>query len=242
MSKYRIVPYKLGSKSAKLLADEMTLLAGYKVWSGRPKPKRKNILWGSSSFETTTLQPTAAINIAKNKLSTFQKLKEAGVSIPEFTTDKAEAERWVNAGVKVLARQMLNASSGKGIVICDKLPVVDAPLYVKYVPKKKEFRVHVVNGVAVDMQQKRRRRETESNDMIRNLDNGWVFTRNDIVEPEGLRDLGIKAVQALGLLFGAVDIIYNERRNALYVLEVNTAPGLCPSTAKSYAKAFIDMA
>jgi glutathione synthase/RimK-type ligase-like ATP-grasp enzyme len=42
---------------------------------------------------------------------------------------------------------------------------------------------------------------------------------------------------ALGLDFGAVDIIQDDGGN-FYVLEVNTAPGLEGQTIKSYAEGF----
>jgi glutathione synthase/RimK-type ligase-like ATP-grasp enzyme len=240
--KLRIVPYKLGSKSAKMLADDLTATLGYKVWAGNPKPRQMNLLWGADVQIPNTPQSRESISIARNKLYTFNKLKEAGVSIPDFTTSKVTAQTWINERHTVFARQSLTASGGYGIVISNTTnPLPEAPLYVKYMKKKKEFRVHVFNGQAIDVQEKRRRSGDDSTDMIRNLDNGWVFCREDIVEPTELRALGVKATQALGLLFGAVDIIYNERYNTLYVLEVNTAPGLSPTTSKKYANSILSM-
>ena len=72
---------------------------------------------------------------------------------------------------------------------------------------------------------------------VRNLANGWVFCRDNVVEPDGLRDAAVSACAALGLDFGAVDIIWNERENKCYVLEVNTAPGLQGTTLENYANA-----
>jgi glutathione synthase/RimK-type ligase-like ATP-grasp enzyme len=46
------------------------------------------------------------------------------------------------------------------------------------------------------------------------------------------------AVAALGLDFGGVDVIWNERRQMAYVLEVNTACGLEGQTVNDYAEAF----
>ena len=49
-----------------------------------------------------------------------------------------------------------------------------------------------------------------------------------------LRTTAEHAVEALGLDFGAVDIMYHE--NTFYVLEVNTAPGLTRTrTLEAYA-------
>ena len=49
-----------------------------------------------------------------------------------------------------------------------------------------------------------------------------------------------KAVAALGLDFGAVDVIYNEKYGRAYVLEVNTAPGLGEGIAIMYARVFME--
>jgi hypothetical protein len=116
--------------------------------------------------------------------------------------------------------------------INDQLDVGRANTYdyvMQYLIKKKEYRVHSFCGQTVRIQQKRRKRGVEQNDAIRNLANGWVFCNIKNSEwctlPEGLSALGVKAVQALGLDFGAADII-QDKHGKLYVLEVNTAPGL----------------
>jgi hypothetical protein len=42
----------------------------------------------------------------------------------------------------------------------------------------------------------------------------------------------------LELDFGAVDLIWNENQNVVYVLEVNTAPGMEGTTLENYCDAF----
>lgn len=243
---FRIVPYKKGSEGAKLLAQKMTEISGKRIVSGDPSYDHRNILWGNSRIPLENLQPAAGISIAQNKLNTLVKLRDSNVSVPEFTTSRATAEEWIRNGIVVVARQILNGSEGRGIVVCrTAAELVPAPLYVKLIVKDKEFRVHACKGVAIDLQEKRRRNGARNEDgsrpdgLIRNIDNQWVFCRNGIIEPQGLRDLGVRAVQALGLLFGAVDIVYNSQSRVMYVLEVNTAPGLCESTATRYAQAFL---
>ena len=59
--------------------------------------------------------------------------------------------------------------------------------------------------------------------------------------PKGLCPLGVEAAKALGLDFGAVDII--EKNGRYYVLEVNTAPrleGYSIERYSNYFKWFID--
>jgi D-alanine-D-alanine ligase-like ATP-grasp enzyme len=76
---------------------------------------------------------------------------------------------------------------------------------------------------------------------IRSYENGWVFCRENIQKPDDLEAVSIAAVSAIGLTFGAVDVIYNEKQNKCFVLEVNTAPGLTGTTINSYATAIMEL-
>lgn len=168
-----------------------------------------------------------------NKLECFKKLQEnPNVRIPEFTTEIEVARRMVSTGL-VVCRTMLRAHSGAGIVLASTPEeLVQCPLYVKYIKKAQEFRVHVARtpgGYEVlDVQEKRRRSDYdgEVNNQVRNHQNGWVYCRQDITEPAELRQMACDTIQTLGLDFGAVDIIYNNHYRQCWVLEVNTAPGL----------------
>jgi D-alanine-D-alanine ligase-like ATP-grasp enzyme len=73
---------------------------------------------------------------------------------------------------------------------------------------------------------------------VRNHDNGFIFVRNDVKAPSSVEEQAVRAIKALGLDFGAVDIIWNDKQQKAYVLEVNTAPGLEGSTVDDYARGF----
>jgi len=233
--KFRVVPYKPGSKSAKLLAQHLSEIVGYKVFRGPPKQNRININWGCVGG----LNPTAAVEVAQNKLRTFQALKESEVIIPWFTTSLEEAKASERT---LIVRKLLNSHSGKGI---EDFTGQEAPLYVEYIKKKHEYRVHVINGTVVDVQQKRKRKVAEgappANPRIRNLDNGWVFCREEVNPDQKVLDQALLATLTLGLRWGAVDVIWNEKFQTAVVLEVNTAPGLCDTSAKIYANAFAEI-
>lgn len=221
---------------------------------GAYRPNAGSIIvnWGNSNPpETwnnglgTVLNHWDRVAVATNKLRCFQKLAEGGTdgfSIPRFTSDRAVASNWITGDrVTVVARTVLNGHSGAGIVLADKeTELVQAPLYVEYIKKKKEFRVHVCLGKVIDIQEKRLRKdfEGEKNSKIRNHGNGWIYAREQIEEPKNLRTSAVAVIAKLGLDFGAVDIIYNEKQDCCYVLEVNTAPGLEGSTVDSYAQSF----
>lgn len=192
------------------------------------------------------VNPFAAVKAASNKLITFQTLENKdGIRIPEFTTDRTVAGGWLRDGVGVVVRHQLSGHSGAGIeLLSDPLGVVPAaPLYVQYIKKQDEYRVHVAFGEVIDVQAKRKRRDTpedfSTNHQIRNHHTGWVYCRENVVEPEGLRSMATAAVHALGLDFGACDLIHNAKRNEVSVLEVNTAPGLEGTTVTKYAQAFV---
>lgn len=212
------------------------------------------INWGSSRLPDNVRSGpvvNAAANVAQasDKLHSFNAFTRGAVNCPPWTTSLAEAQRWLAQGKIVFARTMLRASSGRGIV--EMLPEhpdthnVRADLYVQYVQKKHEYRIHVLNNRVIDTQRKALPREFEGredvNFRIRNLENGFIFTRNDgHVVPEIVKEVGLAAVRTLGLTFGAADVIYQERTRQAYVLEVNTAPGLQGTTVTNYANAFRD--
>ena len=69
--------------------------------------------------------------------------------------------------------------------------------------------------------------EPDSN--IRSHDRGWVFSRYDVLDFPEIRQLGIDAVWAVGLDFGAVDILAIVDDGVLVdavVCEVNSAMGM----------------
>lgn len=116
--------------------------------------------------------------------------------------------------------------------------------------KRSEYRIHVFNNEVIHQSVKLRRNRDEGedarNNLVRNLENGWIYAnvgRDDV--PQNVIDNALKAVRALKLDFGAVDILYyDETRNnpaTSLVLEVNTAPGLAPesSALKAYTDAII---
>lgn len=57
--------------------------------------------------------------------------------------------------------------------------------------------------------------------------------------PDYVKDIGIQAVQALGLTYGAVDIIVKDETP--YVLEVNSAFGLEGTTTQLVGTAIKDL-
>jgi hypothetical protein len=245
-----VYPYKVGSDSARKIADGLEGTIIYPNSPYNPRPTDLVINWGSGHIPLWNtsipkfLNPTSCVSVSGNKLSSFKRFKERGVQCPDWTTKKEEALPWLKTS-GVFARTVLNGHSGEGIISVAKgaAELPDAALYVRYKPKIKEYRVHICQGEVIDVQEKRRRTDFSEkvNSQIRSFKNGWVFCREQVEWTEPLVTEAQKAVNALGLDFGAVDIIYNGHEDKYYVLEVNTAPGMEGETMFSYVCSFLNI-
>jgi hypothetical protein len=127
---------------------------------------------------------------------------------------------------------------------------------IGHVGKRAEYRAHVANGEVILLQRKVRtlaRTDEElerdralgasATSLVRNLSTGWVysvnFDRNADRNVVPVAASGLQAIAALGLDFGAVDILIDEETRTARVLEVNTAPGLeGETTLAAYVRAF----
>lgn len=251
-----IYPYKLGSHSANALREALQNKTNTTIKlvkpDGRYRPKQRHIIinWGNTTIPNWThdqiLNKSENIKLATNKIEAFKQFSENEVSHVEWTINKEVAELWISEGFIVVARATVTGHSGVGITLHGTTdfpdPLPNVPLYTKYKKKKAEYRVHVVNGKVIDVVQKKKKRERtdEFNQYIRNLGHDWVFARDGVTLTPELEDLATRAVASLGLAFGAVDIIYNQRENQYYVLEVNSAPGLEGTTLTKYTEAFVN--
>lgn len=226
------------SDSARTLRQQL-LAAGVDVKinfrGSQPRTRRKILNWGTSDTYAceAALNDASCVKDAIDKRMTLWLLQQQGVSVPYFTTDQAGQPN--DTGKIWLARTVLGGSGGEGIVVVrpgETFP--DAQLFVLYIPKTREYRVHVFDGEVIFVQQKKRKSGYDHNDdelLIRNHDNGYVFVENSVTfdspeEEEAVKQECIKAVGALNLDFGAVDVIVGRDDGDPYVLEVNTAPGL----------------
>ncbi len=250
-----IYPYKLGSHSARNLA---TLLNTRRVRAnGRYVPKAAHLVvslgahtppnWGhyAALRGVEVINHWDRIGNAQNKLTALRILRENGVAVPAFTASKEQAKEFFTQRRSVVfCRTLLNSHGGRGIVIArSPEELVNAPLYTKYFPKRVEYRVHVFKGKIIDIAQKRlvnqeRRAAIEAtrNQLIRNLENGWIYARAGLEISEDVKQACIKACNLLQLDFGAVDCAVDDEGKYV-IFEVNTAPGLEGTTLTSYANA-----
>ena len=214
---------------------------------------RKTVLnWGSSSLPDEVMKchvinRPEVVKLCSDKRAFFQSC-DPETTVP-FTTDVNQAIAWLAERETVIARTILNGHSAAGLVVVkpeEAAQLPQAPLYTKYVKKRDEYRIHVANGQVVDVQRKSLKKEfveqmqeegKQINHMVRNLANGYIFQRENINVPEDVKIKSLRAVESIGLDFGAVDVVYNGHQERAYVLEINTAPGLVGTTLENYAAA-----
>ncbi len=230
MSRVRINQYK-ASKSARELANYLgvtRLKTRGSRFTGSPTDTIIN--WGNGKGNignARQINKLSNVQLASNKLSTLQALRRAEVSIPRFYTNGDVFE----SSLVLYGRSDLYGHSGRGIHVGTYNEIPNCPLYVEAISKVAEYRAIVVGNKVVDFKKKKKKNTPEGEERVEhdehvwNLDGGYIFARNDFVVPYGAAQLGIDAVSALGLDFGAVDII-EDSEGKLYVLEVNTAFGI----------------
>lgn len=226
MRKIVLVSENTKSRGLKALANSLSQKVGYRVYRVTPNRIRNRV--------------PVSFSLGIDKRTQFSRFRQAEVASPQFSLFSNGVTQFDSKWV--VARTLTNASEGRGITIFNKDDTPPpAPLYTEYISKKKEFRVHVWNNEVIDVAEKRKKKgyEADRNTKIRNTANGYVFCRTGVVEPNGIRQLALDAVSALDRTYGAVDIIWNEKRDKCYVLEVNSRPGMEGTTVEKYANAIL---
>lgn len=233
------------SNSAKALAAA----PGFRRYITGKSFKASHVLvnWGTQNLvpvgNVRILNSVASIGLAANKLFAFTAFAGEDIDTVPWTANKAIAKEWQDKGATIVVRNVLTGHSGNGIVIVEEgEEIPDAPLYTKYIFKTKEYRVHATHSEVIHTQRKVRDPDVEPLSWkVRSHQNGFIFQVTNI-QPSDARDkLAISSVKALGLDFGAVDIVEDKKGN-LYVLEVNTAPGLEGQTIEAYTNALEKLA
>ena len=248
----KIYPHKMGSQGAKLLARQLGCARVFENGNYRPKRNHLVINWGNSTSPPwwqpflPTLNMYDDVAWAINKHTALITWQDNDIPIPRFTTDINEALQW---GTSVMGREVLNGTGGAGCVYVKRGEIerdrqaaaqklANCRLFVEFIPNCVEYRIHVFDGEVIDVQQKKRRQGSEASSAIKNLANGWVYTREGVDPPAYIISAAVAAVGELQLDFGAVDIM--DKNDRAYVLEVNTAPGLEGSTVLAYTNAILE--
>lgn len=195
------------------------------------------IRWGTQegvagSWDTVINDPYA-LQFASDKLRALQKFEEHGVPHPAFgVTPESTWERYLGRDRHGFGgRDIIVLPTGMG----DDL--ADSDFYTKFIPNEREYRIHVYNGRVIRTQRKYLDHpEQRTSEYIKNHANGYRFRQPRRSLNDSRLNAAINATKALGLTFGAVDLIVDHDGRE-YVLEVNTAPKCSPLTARCYVNA-----
>ncbi len=256
MKRLVVYPYKMGSASSKLLAKALDAIRVFPDRDYSPKKNDLIVNWGSGHrpiwgaelvSRSQILNHWQNICFAIDKAESFSHFLAGGVCVPKFTQSRTKAISWLEEGIVVVGRQVLEGTRGEGVCVMEKpTQFRTCCLYTQYEEPTKEFRVYTFNGKFLDALEKRRDSdrlaEGTINYQVRTEENGWVFCHNGVYVPQEVAKQAVLATNALGLMFGGVDIIWNEKTKRASVLEVNTAPGIFGTTVSLYAEEILKYA
>lgn len=182
----------------------------------------------------------ADISNSVNKRRARELFEDNGVPAPKLF-GPTDAEMLVCAEAPMVGRPDFH-TRGRGFWLCRTPEDVRKALrgtrrklaathFMEFVPAPKEFRVHVFMGDSIRMSQKQFVEDTKD----------YTTVKPDPDLPKRhIRNAAKAAVEAVGLDFGAVDLLASEDQTQVWVLEVNAAPGLGGSTPRLWAKTFIN--
>jgi hypothetical protein len=178
-----------------------------------------------------------------NALEQLTAMREAGLLVPDHTTDIREAWGWVKEGALVFGRKLYH-SQGRDIV--GPGPRADRPIrrwresewWSKVVPDVvEEWRIHVFDGKSIARGKKVQTGPSIRKQLVRNRANGWSMIHTERPS-DALREAAKGAVNACGYEYGGVDL-FVRGDGSVGVFEVNTAVGLDDYTASAYARAVV---
>ena len=191
-----ILPYNRTSISAKAVSRYFKTLRPFPNRNYKPRHNDIIVNWGFNNdipvlrdTDTEVLNKPENIRKASSKLECLTILKECGIPVPEFATNIEDAKELFNNTNVVYCRTLTRASKGKGIVLATRPEeLVKAPLYTAKLDNHIEYRVHIFNNKIIDIVQKRKMTKDrmkdkgieQRNDDVRNLMNGWSFTRGNV--------------------------------------------------------------
>lgn len=242
-----VVCSRVSHRSGRRLADQITALQGHKCYyynrNPIPRPELRHVRYESRrATSENCLNRLDAIQRASNKLGALQLFVDHGVPIPPRLQvgGYAAAESYR----RIFRKNERHAGNDNPPIVepneVADLAVVNTFDYcMECIDVAREFRVHVFREAALIYQEKLPREGIQPHPYIRSSNRGWRLVTCANPFPDGsLAALAVQSVAALGLDFGAVDVLLNQSGHFV-VVEVNTAPGLNDLKASRYAEAMV---
>lgn len=205
--------------SAKAISEESDSIQAVRSSVG-------DVNWGRARANTKLNPDTSN---ATNKRRMRQLFRDNEVPMPRLIDDITHATQFPIVG------RPDQHMKGRGFWLCNSLEDVVKALkgtkkkkgathFMEYINAPREYRVHIFMGKSIRISEK----------------DHTAFhtytTRKPQHSVKHVRNAAKQAVKALGLDFGAVDILAND--DQAWVLEVNSAPGIGGSMPRVYAQKF----
>lgn len=209
---------------------------------------KKVIRWGNR-IEVAANKAT----IVYNKAEAIANASNKKLAREIFAKEKVRCPKLINLeniqenDYPIIARPSQHAK-GENFVILNTIDEfknhfdINSPqgwYYSEFIDKQREFRVHCAHGKILAIMEKPKGEGIAWNLAVENQ----AFTR--LLQEEYIFSVciqALKAIKALGLDFGGVDVLYKEveGKTKAYILEVNTSPAVDSSEYVSlqYAKYF----
>lgn len=177
-----------------------------------------------------------AIAKTKDKVKMKEVLVKAGIKTPDIVL-------LPNKHNLPLIFKEFDHSQGRGMKILDSLDKVyqnyGKGYYEAFKRSNREFRVHICLDRPFHIDEKILKSYVKTRNLIKNSTNGYVYLKPEEEVPYDVIKQSIKAVQAMKLDFGAVDVGYNQE--GAWVYEVNTAVGMRTRTREKYNEMLIEL-
>jgi len=207
-------------------------------------------------YEGQIINTQDMVRAASNKKKARQIFEETEVPAPELYLVVRDVSK---GDLPVIGRTSYH-HKGQGFWFCKTLAEVKcadregATHFLKFIPNTREYRVHTfIKRKYLEVSPEERKRENYVSIKIsekvwegegkprkeepqKNHEFGWIFRGPKDRREEELdvvRYAAKQAIAALGLDFGAVDVMYQVRSKQPYVLEVNSTPSLADENAST---------
>lgn len=180
------------------------------------------------------------ISNTTNKRRMRQLFQEHDVPTPKLHTISEAIQAIASGDVERLVGRPDQHMKGRGLWKCYSEQAVRratqgthkkkaATHFMEYIESDREYRVHIFKGKSIRISQK-----------VFNADGTYTTGKPGDIKLRRVRNAAKAAVDAVGLDFGAVDILARgENNEEVFVLEVNAAPGLGGTMPKLYADTFM---
>lgn len=245
------MPFILYNRGTSATGRNLREVLGIRGGSTPPEERVDSLIrWGSTASvrlrAQRTLNPRDAIALASDKHRAILHMDGQHVPVPR-SWGATEIPR--NFMDYPLLGRAVTHTQGRDIVLCmqgfDVRRAVEGGCnhFTRYIPTDKEFRVHIFSDFGQNYRRIKISEKVLTNPdtycpWMRNFDHGYTYrVARDLPSTlkQAISDVAMRAVQSLGLHFGAADVLLGEDRQ-LYVLEVNTGPGLADNSLKLYAR------